>query len=616
MKYLVVLCDGMADEPIEKLGGKTPMQVANKPTMDKLAKKALVGNVLNTPETMVPESDTANLAVMSYDPLIYSKGRSPLEAYSMGLQMSDTMTAFRCNVVTLSEEEENYDDKIMLDNSADEITTEEADVLIKAIEKELGTDLRNFYTGVSYRHCLLWDFAPAVIDFTRPHDIIGQRITEYVPKGEDGEVYHDLMKRSYDILNDHPINQARRERGLKPANSIWLWSPGKRPALPSFREKWGVESTVVAAVDLIKGIAKCAGMKAPEVEGATGNIHTNYKGKAEAAINAFKNGDPFVYVHIEAPDESGHHADVGDKVLSIELIDRDILTPCLEYLEGCGEDFKIMVLPDHPTPVRTRTHAAGPVPFYIYSSSEENAGVECFCEESASGTGVYVPKGQFLLSLMIKDMKLPADGDFSEFEDKKKPDGQKPSKVSKSIASAFEWIELVVLSLVFVFLFLSFFFRNSPVIGSSMYPTLEQDDYLIITDLFYTPKTGDIVTLQTPDNPTEPLVKRVIATGGQTLKIDFTNWKIWVDGELLDESYVNPEYAQNGQPMFTYELITTKDADGNTIFEATVPDGQMFVMGDNRNISKDSRSIGFVDERCLIGKVIFRYAPLDKFGAL
>lgn len=616
MKYLVVLCDGMADEPIAELGGKTPMQAANKPTMDKLAKKALVGNVLNTPESMVPESDTANLAVMSYDPLIYSKGRSPLEAYSMGLQMSDTMTAFRCNVVTLSEEEENYDDKIMLDNSADEITTEEADVLIKAIEAELGDDLRHFYTGVSYRHCLLWDFAPSVIDFTRPHDIIGQRINTYVPQGEEGKVYYELMKRSYDILNDHPINQARRERGLNPANSIWLWSPGKRPALPSFKEKWGVDSTVVAAVDLIKGIAKCAGMKAPDVEGATGNIHTNYKGKAETAINAFKNEDPFVYVHIEAPDESGHHADVGDKVLSIELIDRDILTPCLEYLEGCGEDFKIMVLPDHPTPVRTRTHAAGPVPFYIYSSNDEVEGVELFSEESATNTGVFIPKGQYLMQMMLKNAKYPTDGDFCEFEDKKKIDDPNIPKISKSAVSAFEWIELVVLSLVFVFLFLSFFFRNSPVIGSSMYPTLEENDYLVITNLFYTPKTGDIVTLQPSSNPKEPLVKRVIATGGQKVRIDFTNWKVWVDDVALDESYVNPEYAQNGQAMFSYELETTKDENGNTIFEAVVPDGQMFVMGDNRNVSKDSRSIGFVDERCLIGKVIFRYAPLDKLGAL
>ena len=616
MKYLVVLCDGMADEPIEALGGKTPMEAASKPTMDALAKKALVGNVLNTPDSMVPESDTANLAVMSYDPLIYSKGRSPLEAYSMGLQMSDTMTAFRCNVVTLSEEEENYDDKIMVDNSADEITTEEADVLIKAVEKELGDDLRHFYTGVSYRHCLLWDFAPAVIDFTRPHDIIGQHINEYVPKGEDGKVYYELMKKSYDILNDHPINNARRERGLKPANSIWLWSPGKRPALPSFKEKWNVESTVISAVDLIKGIAKCAGMNAPDVEGATGNVHTNYKGKAEAAISAFENGSDFVYIHIEAPDESGHRAEIDNKVLSIELIDRDILTPCYEYLKNRGEAYKIMVLPDHPTPIRTRTHAPGPVPFYIYSSEEEVSGVEVFSESSATGTGVYVPKGQYLLELMLKGKKIPENGDFSEFESSDSSTSSKAHKMSKKAIGAFECLELLVFSLVFVVLFLSFFFRNSPVVGDSMYPTLEEKDYLIITDLFYKPKTGDIVTLQSPDKPEEPLVKRVIATEGQTLKINFSQWEVYVDGKLIEEDYINMQYMEAGHAMYSYELDVYRDENGHVIYEAVVPEGKFFVMGDNRNISKDSRSIGFVDERSLIGKVIFRYAPLSKFGGV
>ena len=401
MKYLVLIPDGMADEKIEALGNKTPMEAADKPTTDMLAARATVGTVSNVPEGMVPESDTANMAILSFDPKVYSKGRSPLEAMSMGLTMEPDHVAYRCNIVTLSDEGE-YDEKIMLDHSADEITTAEADELIKALDAALGNDILRFYTGVSYRHCILWHGGNDKYNFMRPHDILGQCIKEHLPHGEDGKVFYELMRKSWDILNHHPVNEARRARGLRPANSIWLWSPGKKPALPSFKEKWGLKAAVISAVDLIKGIGICAEMTSIDVEGATGNVHTNYDGKAEAAINAFKDGYEYVYVHVEGPDECGHRVEADNKVLSVELIDKKILKPVYEYLAASGEDFKIMILPDHPTPVRLRTHTIDPVPFMIYSSTEDNVGVTCFTEESARATGLYIEAGYTLMELLTK----------------------------------------------------------------------------------------------------------------------------------------------------------------------------------------------------------------------
>ncbi|MCI8590575.1 MAG: cofactor-independent phosphoglycerate mutase [Clostridiales bacterium] len=402
MKYLVVLCDGMADYKIDALGNRTPMEAAVKPTTDALAKKALVGTVSNVPEGMTPESDTANIAVLSYDPKVYSKGRAPLEAVSMGLTMTDTMTAYRANLVTLSEAEERYEDKIMLDHSADEISTKEADELIQAIEKHFGNDLRHFYTGVSYRHCLLWDKAPAAYDFARPHDILGQCIQTYLPMGQEGAPYLALMEESYQILNHHPVNEARRAKGLKPANSLWLWSPGQNPSLPNFKDKWGLDGAVISAVDLIKGIGICAGLESIDVDGATGNVHTNYEGKAAAAIDAFKRGKDFVYIHVEAPDECGHRAEIENKVLSIELIDKKITKPCFDYLQRTGEPFRIMILPDHPTPIVMRTHSMDPVPFLIYFSDRDFDGVDTFTEATAEAKGFYIPRGEQLLKQMIK----------------------------------------------------------------------------------------------------------------------------------------------------------------------------------------------------------------------
>ena len=403
MKYLVLIPDGMADEKIEALGGKTPMEAADKPTMDTLCKTATVGTVLNVPEGMVPESDTANMAILSFDPKIYSHGRSPLEALSMGLDMAPDEVAIRCNVVTISDEPEEYDEKTMLDHSADEITTAEADELIKALDAALGNDIRKFHTGISYRHCLIWKDCDEHYDFSRPHDIIGRKIKDYLPKVENGGAeFYELMRKSYDVLNHHPVNEARRARGLKPANSAWLWSPGKKPELPNFRDKWGIDGTVISAVDLIKGIGLCAGMKSVDVEGATGNVHTNYDGKAQATIQAFRDGADLVYVHVEGPDECGHRAETDNKVLSVELIDKKILAPVYEYLKECGEPFKILVLPDHPTPVRIRTHTSDPVPFFLYDSEKAESGVECFCEDSAKETGLYIHHGYTLLERMIE----------------------------------------------------------------------------------------------------------------------------------------------------------------------------------------------------------------------
>ena len=405
MKYLIVIPDGMADEPIAELGGLTPMEKANKPEMDSLVKEAFVGTVSNVPKGMVPESDTANLAILSYDPKVYSKGRSPLEAVSMGIEMKPEDTAFRCNVVTLSENGEDYDDKIILDHSADEISTPEADLLIKALEEKLGNETRRFYTGISYRHCLIIKNGNDRYDFTRPHDILGKRIGDYLPKKENGgEEFYRLMHDSFEILNHHPVNEERRRRGLRPANSAWLWSPGKKPQLPSFYEKWHLNGAVISAVDLIKGIGLCAGMRSIDVPGATGNVHTNYKGKADAAIKAFEEGTDLVYVHVEAPDECGHRAELDNKILSIEKIDSEILSPVVAYLRNRKEDFRVMVLPDHPTPIRLRTHTIDPVPFFIYASDLRFSGCQTFSEKSAAACRNYLPEGHRLMEFLTTDL--------------------------------------------------------------------------------------------------------------------------------------------------------------------------------------------------------------------
>jgi 2,3-bisphosphoglycerate-independent phosphoglycerate mutase len=318
--------------------------------------------------------------------------------------MQPDETAYRCNIVTLSEGG-TYEEKTMIDHSADEISTPEADILIKALEAELGNSYRKFYTGVSYRHCLIWKNGNDKYNFMRPHDILGRPVKDYLPKVSDGGgEFLELMKASYKILDQHPVNLSRRNRGLKPANSAWLWSPGKKPQLPSFTDKWGMKAAVISAVDLIKGIGLCAGMTPISVEGATGNIHTNFSGKAEAAIKAFRDGYDFVYIHVEAPDECGHRAETENKVRSIELIDEKILGPVSEYLAACGESYKILVLPDHPTPIEIRTHSSDPVPFLAFSSEKKQVGTKTFTEKTAASTGLYIPEGFKLLDFWINNI--------------------------------------------------------------------------------------------------------------------------------------------------------------------------------------------------------------------
>jgi 2,3-bisphosphoglycerate-independent phosphoglycerate mutase len=406
MKYLILVPDGMADRPVPSLGNRTPMEAARKPRMDALAQKSLCGTVSNVPEGMVPESDTANLSILSYDPKIYSKGRSPLEAMSMGLTMSERDTALRCNVVTLDgTAEDPYESRVILDHSSGDITTEEARELVNALNEALPREVngtrRTLYTGVSYRHCLLWEDADEHYAFMRPHDILGKVIGPYLPKEDNGGAeFLAYMREGAKVLDRHPVNEARRARGLRPANSPWLWSPGKKPALPRFSAKWGLTPAVISAVDLIKGIGVCAGCDVISVEGATGNFETNYRGKAEAAIRAFRDHD-FVYIHVEAPDECGHQGRPDLKTASVEKIDAEILGPVYGYLRECGEAFRILVLPDHPTPIETRTHSIEPVPFFIYDSSRDEDGVDVYTEASCAAKPLYIPDGSLLLSHFI-----------------------------------------------------------------------------------------------------------------------------------------------------------------------------------------------------------------------
>lgn len=402
MKYLVMLCDGMADEKSEVLGGKTPMELANKPMMEALAKKGEVGLARTVEDGMSPGSDVANLAVLGYDAKKYYSGRSPLEAASIGIDLKDTDVTFRCNLVTLSDEED-YEDKTILDYCADDISTEEARKIIETVEAELGDDEFKFYSGVSYRHCLVWDNGNAKPGkLTPPHDITGREIKNYLPTDVAREKLLPLMKKSFEFLKDHPVNKERIARGKRPANSIWLWGEGTKPLLDSFEELYGIKGSMISAVDLLKGIAICAKMKSVDVEGATGYIDTNFEGKAQAAIDEFRNGAELVYVHVEAPDECGHRFEAENKVKAIELIDEKVLTPIVKALEADGEDFAVLVCPDHPTPLNTKTHSRTPVPYLIYrSNAEVNSGVESFTEAEAEKTGVFVEKGYTLMSRFL-----------------------------------------------------------------------------------------------------------------------------------------------------------------------------------------------------------------------
>ena len=398
MKYVVVLGDGMADEPIGDLGGKTPLQAARTPVMDAMAKVSEQGIAYTVPENLPAGSDVANLAMLGYDPQKYYSGRSPLEALSIGVDMKDTDIALRCNIVTLSEDEA-YEEKTIIDHSSGEITTEEAKVLIDAVKKELETEEFQYYPGVSYRHLTIWDRGETV-DLTPPHDILGKQIGEYLPKETK---LREMMEKSFDILDRHPINEKRREMGLNPANSIWFWGAGTRPALDDFEEKTGKKGAMVSAVDLLKGIAVGTHMLNLDVEGATGGLDTNYKGKAMAAVDSLtKDGADVVYIHVEAPDEMGHQGSVKNKVKAIEFLDDQVIRVVAEELKKRGEEFRMLIGPDHPTPISIRTHSKDPVPFMIYDSTKETNGQKEYSEEAAKSTGLVLEHGHDLMGRLLQ----------------------------------------------------------------------------------------------------------------------------------------------------------------------------------------------------------------------
>ncbi len=401
MKYVIVLGDGMADLPMDCLGGKTPLEVANKPYIDKLASLGEVGIVRTVPEGMKPGSDVANLSVIGYNPREYYTGRSPLEAVSIGVDFTPEDVTYRTNLVTLSDEPE-YDSKKMLDYSAGEITTEEARILINAVQDALGDSKWSFHPGISYRHCLLAQKGDTGSDLTPPHDIYGKVIGEYLPKGVNGDILREFMVKSYDILSNHPINVERVKKGKNPANSIWFWGEGRKPNLADFKQKNGVSGAMISAVDLLKGIAIVANMESIDVPGTTGNIDTNYLGKAEYALEALKRHD-FVYIHVEAPDECGHRGEADNKVKAIEDIDRYVVKTLIEGLEG--QDYTIMVLPDHPTPISIRTHSSTPVPYIIYRSNDKKVGVPCYTELWAESTGIFRKYGDEMIDIMLGKKK-------------------------------------------------------------------------------------------------------------------------------------------------------------------------------------------------------------------
>lgn len=402
MKYIVILGDGMSDYPVPQLNNKTPLQYAKKPNIDFLARHGQVGMVKTIPDGIAPGSDAANLSVMGYNPKEYYTGRSPLEAVSMGIKLTETDLALRCNLVTLSEKESEYCDKIMVDYSSDEISTNEAAELIKVVNSHFKSDMIVFYSGISYRHCMVWKEGPLGFECTPPHDILDKSIGDFLPKGNSSEVLQDMMIESYKLLKDHPVNKSRIQKGLKPANSIWLWGQGRKPSLSSFNEKYKIKGSVISAVDLIKGIGICAGLNSVDVEGATGNIHTNFLGKAHAALKELEAGQDFVYVHIEAPDECGHRYEIENKVRSIELIDEQVVGPILENLDKNYPDYKILVLPDHPTPLSLRTHTSEPVPFIIYQKSKARLNnIEGYDEFQAKESGLVINDGYTLMDRFI-----------------------------------------------------------------------------------------------------------------------------------------------------------------------------------------------------------------------
>ena len=398
MKYIVILGDGMADEPIEALGGRTPLEAAATPTMDALAGMGELGMVKTVPASMKPGSDVANLAVLGYDPERNYSGRSPLEALSVGVRMEEGDVIFRCNLVTVTEEEP-YSEKTILDHSSGEISTADADILMDAVRETFNNERFSFYTGTSYRHITVWKEG-TVVDLIPPHDHLGEQIGQYLP---EEPLLREMMEKSFDILNSHPLNLQRAAAGKNKANSLWFWGAGTKPGLGSFREKTGLEGVMISAVDLLKGIAVGAGMAVAEVEGATGSLDTNYEGKADAAIDALlRGGKDFAYIHVEGPDEMGHQGNIAHKVRSIEYLDRRLVARVKAAMDDSGEPYRMLILPDHPTPIRCRTHTADPVPYILYDSTRQTRRIGRYSERDAAATGIFEPVGYRLMDKLLR----------------------------------------------------------------------------------------------------------------------------------------------------------------------------------------------------------------------
>lgn len=397
MKYIVILGDGMADEPLDVLGGKTPLECANIPMMDALAGMGELGLAKTVPDSMKPGSDVANLAVLGYDPTKNYSGRSPLEALSVGVKMAEDDVIFRANIVTLTEEEP-YGEKTIMDHSSGEISTEEADILMDVIRKNMDCEAYRFYTGTSYRHIMVWKQGQ-VQDLAQPHDHLGEKIGAYLPADP---ALRTMMEDSYRLLNDHPVNQKRAAEGKNKANSLWFWGAGTKPSISNFMEKTGKRGAMISAVDLLKGIAVGAGMQVVEVPGANGSLHTNYEGKASAAVKAvLEDGCDFAYIHVEAPDEMGHQGSIENKIQAIEFLDSRVVTPVKQALDASGEAYRLLILPDHPTPIRCRTHTADPVPYILYDSTKQRKAVDQYSEKAAKMTGIYEPEGYKLIDKLF-----------------------------------------------------------------------------------------------------------------------------------------------------------------------------------------------------------------------
>lgn len=401
MKCVIFLGDGMADEPIDELGGKTPLEVAKHPNMDRIATDGVMGMSVTVPADLPAGSDIANLSIIGVDPSKCYTGRSPLEAVSMGVKLGEDDVTYRCNFVTLSDEKE-ISDKTMLDYSAGEITSAEAAQLINVMQQHFGTEKIEFHPGVSYRHCMVLRDGKAGACLTPPHDISGRKLEKkYLPQNANAGLLVEMMNYSMEAFRNHPVNLARIAQGKNPATSVWFWGEGTRPALQNFEKQYGLRGGMISAVDLLQGIGLSMGMRSIPVEGATGNYHTNFKGKGEAAIKALRTDCDFVYIHVEAPDECGHQAQLKEKIWSIEQIDSQIVGPVLNALEESGEDWVAMVSPDHPTPIALKTHTREPIPFAFCRKGQKGAQPNIYNEAAARKTGVFVPKAHELIKLLL-----------------------------------------------------------------------------------------------------------------------------------------------------------------------------------------------------------------------